>query len=96
MADLIDSKMPSELQVQAKKIIQQFGLENMKVHFDSKTKSLVFDMDRRVVTVPVELIEQEKWADIRFLFRAILESSNSLWNRAADDNDWGGSNFYGK
>lgn len=94
MASFIDSKMPSVQQEQAKKIIEELGIDNVKVHFDSKAKLLVFDRDRRVVSVPLKLIEEDLWSDIRFLFRAILNSQNSLWNRAADDNDWSGKNHY--
>lgn len=94
MADLIDSKMPVEQQDQAKKILNELGVDDLKVRFDAKSKLLIFERDRRVVTVPVTLVEEEKWSDIRFLFRATLNSQNSLWNRAADDNDWSGKNHY--
>lgn len=94
MANLIDSKMPTVQQEQARKILEELKLDNLKVYFDAKTKLLVFDRDRRVVSVPVTLIEENLWSDIRFLFRAILNSQNSLWNRAADDNDWSGKYYY--
>jgi hypothetical protein len=94
MANLIDSKMPIEQQEQAKKILTEFKINNLKVHYDVNAKLLVFERDRRVVTVPVKLIEENLWADIRFLFRATLNSQNSLWNRAADDNDWSGKKHY--
>lgn len=94
MLTLIDSKMPTEQQEQAKKIIQELNVSGLRVRFDSKIKALIFEKDRRVVTVPLTLIEKESWADIRFLFRAILNAENSLWNRAAEDNDWAGKNYY--
>ncbi|MES2769241.1 MAG: hypothetical protein V4596_08850 [Bdellovibrionota bacterium] len=94
MANLIDSKMPALQQEQAKKILIELKVDNLKVHFDAKSNLLVFERDRRVVSVPVKLIEENLWSDIRFLFRATLNSQNSLWNRAADDNDWSGKNHY--
>lgn len=94
MANLIDSKMPSAQQEQAAKILTELKIDNLKVHYDANAKHLVFERDRRVVTVPVKLIEENLWSDIRFLFRATLNSQNSLWNRAADDNDWSGKTHY--
>ena len=66
----------------------------MVIRYDSKAQLLVFERDRRVVSVPIKLIETNAWSDIRFLFRAILNSQNSLWNRAADENDWSGKYHY--
>ncbi len=86
MANLIDSKMPVERQEQARRILETLHVDNLKVTY--KNKCLVFERDRRVVSVPQDLIEQERWSDIRFLFRATLNSENSLWNRGADANDW--------
>lgn len=94
MGNLIDSKMPAEQQEQAKKILIELKLDNLKVHFDTKAKLLVFDRDRRVVSIPLKLIRENLWSDIRFLFRATLNSQNSLWNRAADFNDWSGNYYY--
>jgi hypothetical protein len=88
MADLIDSQMPHELQDYAKKILREFDLDNMKVRFDSKQNSLVFELDRRVVNVPIKLLKEDSWTDIRLLFRSVLGSANSLWNYSADNNDW--------
>lgn len=92
MANLIDSKMPAAQQEQAKKILETLNVDNLTVTY--KSKSLIFDRDRRVVSVPVALVEEGRWSDIRFLFRAILNSENSLWNRAADANDWSGKYHY--
>lgn len=94
MAILIDSKMPEAQQEQARKILEELKVDNLAVKFDSKIKALVFERDRRVVSVPLKLIEENLWSDIRFLFRATLNSQNSLWNREADDNDWSGKNHY--
>ena len=70
MANLIDSKMPVEQQEQARKILIELKVDNLKVHYDSKAMLLVFERDRRVVSVPVKLIKENLWSDIRFLFRA--------------------------
>ncbi len=94
MLDVLDSKMPLELQEKAKKIISQFGLENLKVYHDPKSSAIIFEKDRRVVSVPVVLVDENKWSDIRYLFRATLESGNSLWNRNAEHNEWSGDCFY--
>ncbi len=94
MLTLIDSKMSQEQQELAKKVLVELNVGGFQVHFDSNAKSLVFEKDRRVVSVPVRLIEKSQWADIRFLFRAILGSENSLWNRSAEDNDWSGRYHY--
>jgi hypothetical protein len=94
MPNLIDSKMPAAQQEQAKRILVELKVDDLAVHYDEKAKLLVFERDRRVVSVPVKLIEDELWSDIRFLFRATLNAQNSLWNRAADENDWSGKYHY--
>jgi hypothetical protein len=94
MPNLIDSKMPATQQEQAKKILTQLKVDDLAVHYDEKSKLLVFERDRRVVSVPLKLIENELWSDIRFLFRATLNPQNALWNRTADDNDWSGKYHY--
>ena len=94
MPNLIDSKMPEKQQDQAKRILQELKVDDLTVHFDEKTKLLVFERDRRVVSVPIKLIENELWSDIRFLFRSTLNPQNALWNRAADENDWSGKYHY--
>lgn len=92
MANFIDSKMTPQQQEQATRILQTMNVDNLTVKYENK--SFVFERDRRVVTIPLSLIEGERWSDIRFLFRAILNSENSLWNRAAEANDWSGKYHY--
>lgn len=94
MANKLDSKMSVLHQDYARRIIQEFSLDNLTVTYIEKTDSLSFVQDRRVVSVPIRLLENNAWGDIRFLFRATLEAPNSLWNKSADENDWGGHNFY--
>lgn len=94
MPSLIDSKMPEVQQEQAKRILLELKVQDVRVYFEEKSKLLVFERDRRVVSVPLKLIENDLWSDIRFLFRATLNSQNSLWNRAADENDWSGKYHY--
>jgi hypothetical protein len=94
MPNVIDSKMPVSQQEQAKKILKELKLDELTIHFDEKAKLLVFERDRRVVSIPLKLIENDLWSDIRFLFRATLNPQNSLWNREADANDWSGKYHY--
>lgn len=94
MANWIDSRMSSQHQDYAKKILKEYNLDNLTVTYIEKTNSLNFKQDRRTVSVPLSLLETGAWGDIRFLFRATLEAPNSLWNKSADENDWGGTNFY--
>lgn len=94
MAVILDSKMPSDVQEHARTIINKYLLDNFKIHYRTENKSIIFERDRRVVTVPITLIEAKNWQDIDFLFRAILSSENSLWNSTADKNDWSGNKYY--
>lgn len=94
MANWIDSKMSLQNQEYAKQILKEYNLDNLTVSYIEKTNSLNFKQDRRTVSVPLSLLESGAWGDIRFLFRATLEAPNSLWNKSADENDWGGKNFY--
>ena len=94
MANWIDSKMSAQNQEYAKQILKEYNLDNLTVTYIEKTNSLNFKQDRRTVSVPLSLLESGAWGDIRFLFRATLEAPNSLWNKSADENDWGGNNFY--
>ena len=86
--------MSSDMQEIAKKIIVELNLNNMSVKFNDLTKAFEFVQDRRVVAVPLDLAKGEVGEALRFLFRAVLMSPNSKWNRAADGNDWGGKNYY--
>lgn len=90
----VDSKMSKDRQEIAKKIILALGLDAMSVQFNESVNTFEFIKDRRVVSVPLDLAKGEVGESLRFLFRAILKSPNSKWNRGADDNDWGGKNYY--
>lgn len=94
MSSVIDSKMEQKYQDYARLILEKYSLDDLTVSYIEKIDSLSFQQDRRVVDIPIRLIETDAWSDIRFLFRAILDSPNSLWNSSADSNDWGGRNYY--
>lgn len=86
----IDPKIPGDLKKTAELIINELQLQNayLRVRYNEKLKQLSFTQDRRVVEVPLVLFDENKWSDIRFLFRSILTSPPSTWNRTADTNDW--------
>jgi hypothetical protein len=75
----------------AKLVLAQFEtakLNDLKVTFNSHSQSLQFSQDRRVVPVPIELVKNQRWSDIRHLFRAILSAAPAVNNLGAD-NEWG-------
>jgi hypothetical protein len=85
-----DPSLSPELRQKAEHIIDelQLGGAYLRVRFNQKLNQLTFTQDRRVVDIPLVLLERGAWADIRFLFRAVLESAPSHWNLSADRNDW--------
>ena len=94
MANKIDSKMSSDKQNLAKKILTELNLDKMTVTFDEKIQEFEFVLDRRTVSVPLKLAQGEVDEAVRYLFRAVLMSPNAKWNRAADGNDWSTKNPY--
>ena len=76
--NILDSKLTKQQKEMACRILETFQLDNFKVTL--KDQVLHFIQDRRVVHVPLSLILKENWADIRFLFRSILQSNPSVWN----------------
>ena len=75
----LDSQMTKQQKEMACKVLDAFQLDKFKVIV--KDQNLHFIQDRRVVRTPLSLISEEKWADIRFLFRSILQSGPSVWNQ---------------
>ena len=88
MAVVIDSKMPEQEKEWAKEVVKELLVDNLTVSFEKETNLLVFTQDRRVVSVPTVLVKTKNWSEVRFLFRAILDSANSAWNYSSDKNDW--------
>ena len=84
----IDPEMPADKKPLAEKVLNELGLSGLRVRLKSDNHHLSFTQDRRVVEVPLGFIESQRWIDIRFLFRAILDSAPSQWNLSADGNDW--------
>lgn len=85
-----DPSMPSDVRSQAQKIINELSLTQafLRVRYNDRLKQITFTQDRRVVDVPLVLIDKGAWSDIRFLFRAVLDAAPSQWNLSADSNDW--------
>jgi len=85
-----DPALSNDHKAKAETVLQELMLQKafLRVRFDQEVKALTFTQDRRVVEVPIVLIEKAKWSEIRYLFRAILESAPSQWNYSADKNDW--------
>ena len=79
LVNTLDSHMTKQQKEMACKILDAFKLDKFKVI--AKDQYLHFIQDRRVVHIPLSLISKEKWADIRFLFRSILQSGPSVWNQ---------------
>ena len=75
----LDSQMTEQQKKMACKILDTFQLDKFKVI--AKDQHLHFIQDRRVVHIPLSLILNEKWTDIRFLFRSILQPCPSVWNQ---------------
>ncbi len=84
----IDPGLSSELKSYAQKILKELELKGLRVRYNTETEHILFTQDRRVVEVPIKLIKNNNWLDIRYLFRAVLGSAPGAWNLTADDNDW--------
>ena len=72
----------------AEEILSTLGLDGLNVTFEEPSQSLRFIQDRRTIAVPVDIIRAQRWADIRFLFRACLGKAPASWNHGSP-NDWG-------
>ncbi len=86
MSNILDQNLTEDQKSLALKVLEELELDGMRVLF--KEEVLYFIQDRRVVHVPLHLIESGSWSDIRFLFRAILGSAPPVWNSGAE-NTWG-------
>ena len=72
-------------------VVEKLGLEGLRIGYIENPAAYEFVQDRRVVHVPKNLIDQNRWSDIRHLFRAILGHGPAVWNHGAE-NDWGPKN----
>lgn len=79
--NVLDAQLTEQQQALASQVLEALQLDNMKVV--AKDQSLHFIQDRRAIHVPLSLIQQARWPDIRFLFRSILQSGPSVWNHEA-------------
>ena len=79
--NILDKTLTEEQKTMACKVLDVLKLDNLKVIV--KNQEMYFIQDRRVVHIPLSLIVNENWTDIRFLFRSILKSQPSIWNHEA-------------
>ena len=79
--NFLDKALTEEQKKMACQVLDVLQLDNLKVMI--KDQEMYFIQDRRVVHIPLSLIADENWADIRFLFRSILESDPPVWNHEA-------------
>ena len=81
--NVLDEQLTQEQKDLACKVLNTLNLDGMKVLF--KDRHLHFIQDRRAVYISMDLILKDQWADIRFLFRSILQPGPSVWNHEASD-----------
>ena len=81
--NVLDHRLTHKQKDLACKVLTALKLDDIKVI--AKDKYLHFIQNRQVVHVPVDLILKGSWADIRFLFRSILQSGPSVWNHEVPD-----------
>ena len=86
----LGSEFSSDNNMHVEQIVSRLNLKNFRIRYIENPPAYQFLQDRRVVTVPKDLVSQNKWSDIRHLFRAILEHGPAVSNHGAD-NDWGPS-----
>ena len=83
----LDAKLNTEQRNAVEHMIATYNLTGLQISWIAGKNSLQFAKDRRVVTIPWPLYAAECWTDIRYLFRAILDSAPAVTNRGAP-NDW--------
>jgi hypothetical protein len=86
MPVFFDPRLTEDQKKLAQAVVEELEIGNFRITM--KGDEFHFIQDRRIVHVPERLIKEGLWADIRFLFRAILGSSPSFWNLSAE-NTWG-------
>lgn len=89
MSITVSPKLSPTDKTMVDRVVRELGLQSLslKVSADSQGKFFRFAQDRRVVTLPKTLIAEEKWPDIRHLFRAIFSENAAVHNLGAQ-NDW--------
>ena len=73
--NVFDTHLTDQERECAQKVLAHFPLDNLRILATvgpDNQACLLFAQDRRVVTLPLELVEQEDWGSIRFLFSSIL------------------------
>jgi hypothetical protein len=88
MKNWIAPDMPELQKRWAQLVLSQFELSGMRVRYDATAKQFTFTQDRRVVPLPEVLIKENRWSDVRHLFRAILSKAPAIWNHGSA-NVWG-------
>ncbi len=84
----IDKKIGRHHTELARKVVKNLQLQEHNLKVLSKNDILHFTKGRFVVRIPTNMIENEAWSDIRFLFQSILKSAPQVLNTGSE-NTWG-------
>jgi hypothetical protein len=76
----------------ADRVVAELDLDGFAVDFRKETSSLLFKKEFKVVEVLTKLIEQQRWGDVRHLFRAVLAPGPQLYVYRAE-NEWSRGEF---
>ncbi len=86
-SNYFSGEVTDEVKVRANQIIDYLDLEGFAIQYDITKKALVFERDFRILTIPVKLIVDQKWSDIRHLYRAVCLPGPQVENFGAE-NEW--------
>jgi hypothetical protein len=71
----------------ANRVISELNLSGYEIKYFPEAKSLHFKKNFKELSLPVTLIEKDRWVDIRHLFRAAFQAGPQVVNYGAS-NDW--------
>jgi hypothetical protein len=93
MANRFTANVTTDLKAKAEAVISQMDLDGFVVDYKSATKSLLFRKEFKVVEVLLDLIQNDRWGDIRHLFRAVLSPGPQLYVHGAE-NEWSRERYH--
>jgi len=79
--------MDENVKEMSDRVVRELNLKGYEIQFFSETKSLHFKKNFKELAVPLTLIENNRWVDIRHLFRAAFLSGPQVINFGSP-NDW--------
>ena len=88
MKNQISDAITGEIRNLVDRAIQELELEGFRISLTGDGQQVSFLRAFHTATVSFEMIRQNRWADIRHVFRAALGSSPQLTNQWAEDNEW--------